>query len=164
MSGLRLLLRLLALVLVLVLLMLWRVVAIGWRRELRRGNRHWDHGRGYVLGLVGRELDGMLLLVMNGGCGCRWLLVRLRVVLLLRWRGTRSILHLDVVDISRGDLEALNALCGVVPDLQDDAPARDDALDLAGDGVGRYLHADEHDLARERVAVGSHVGRMMESA
>lgn len=140
------------------------------RRKLRRGDRHWNHGRRDILALIGWIRYGMLmllLLVMSRRRGRRMLLVglglrwRLRLGLMMmrllrRRRGATIILHLDIFDICRGDLETLRAPCGLVPCLEDDAAAWDDALNLSGDGVRRYLHADKHYLARERVAVGSH--------
>lgn len=112
----------------------------------------------------------LLLLVMNRRRGRRLLLVglllrwRLRLglmlMLLLRRRRRRGgallILHLDIFDITRGNLETLKASYGLIPYLEDDAPAWHDALNLSGDSVRRDLHADKHYLARERVAVGSH--------
>lgn len=140
------------------------------RRKLRRGDRHWNHGRRDVLALVGwirYRMLLLLLLMMSRRHGCSVLLVGLRLRwrlrlglmmmrLLRRRRGATIILHLDIFDICRGNLETLGTPCGLVPCLQDDAAAWDDALDLSGDGVWRYLHADKHYLARERVAVGSH--------
>lgn len=136
------------------------------RRKLRRGDRHWNRGRRDILALVGWIRYGMLLLlllVMSRRHGRRMLLVGLRLRLglmmmrlLRRRRGATIILHLDIFDICRGNLETLWTPYGLVPCLQDDAAAWDDALDLSGDGVWRYLHADKHYLARERVAVGSH--------
>lgn len=151
------------------LLLVLRVVAMSGRKLWRR-DRHRNHGRRDILALIGwisYRMLLLLLLVMSRRRGrsmllvgllLRWLL-RLGLMLLRllrRWRGATIILHLDIFDISRGNLETLGASCGLIPCLEDDAPAWDDALDLSGDGVRRYLHADEHYLARERVAVGSH--------
>lgn len=158
-------------------LRLLRVVAMSGRRESRRGDRHWNHGRRDILALIGwigYRMLLLLLLVMSRRRGRSMLLVGLRLRwrlrlslmmmrLLRRRRGATIILHLDIFDISRGNLKTLGAPCGLVPCLEDDTPAWDDALDLSSDGVWRYLHADKHYLARERVAVGSH-GLMIRKA
>lgn len=84
------------------------------------------------------------------------LMLLLRRLRRRRRGGALVVLHLDIFDITRGNLETLKASQGLVPYLENDAPAWDNALNLSSDGVRRDLHADKHYLARERVAVGSH--------
>lgn len=144
------------------LLLLLLVVSMMDRGILRWCGR--NHGRLNRL-LIGRKRHAMLLLLLVVDWRCqgrrprrrhRRLLVSRR---LRRWAG--NILHVEVFNVVRSNLEALRIGAAVDPNLKDNAFTGHDGFDPAGDGIGRLLHAHKHHLAGPRVAVGSHDGSVM---
>ncbi|PSS00917.1 hypothetical protein BD289DRAFT_422939 [Coniella lustricola] len=163
--------------LLLLLLLLLLLESMAHRSILRRCRR--GHGRLDRL-LIGWERHSMLLLLLL--VVTRWsqrrrhghrrrrrrrrshrhglLLVHLGLLL----RRTGDVLHAEVLNVVRGNLEALGIGSAVDPGLEDDALAGHDGLDSASDGIGRLLHAHKHHLAGPRVAVRSHGGSVGDAA